>query len=131
MMNTRSVTLLPVRTRLLQVAVLVGVAAYANGQKSSPPDVPDKIKAPAGEELALQAHATGAQIYVCQQGPDEKYSWALKAPEAELHDQQGAIIGRHSAGPTWKHNDGSEIGRHKSARRSRAPARPVLRRREI
>jgi Protein of unknown function (DUF3455) len=108
-MNTWSVTLLPVRTRLLQVAVLAGVATYANGQKISPPDVPDKIKSPAGEELVLQAHATGAQIYVCQQGPDEKYSWALKAPEAELHDRQGAIIGRHSAGPSWKHNDGSEI----------------------
>jgi Protein of unknown function (DUF3455) len=33
----------------------------------------------------------------------------LKAPEAELHDQQGAIIGRHYAGPTWKDNDGSEV----------------------
>ena len=33
----------------------------------------------------------------------------MKAPEAELHDQQGAIIGRHYAGPTWKDNDGSEV----------------------
>jgi hypothetical protein len=33
----------------------------------------------------------------------------LKAPEAELHDQQGAVIGRHFAGPTWKDNDGSEV----------------------
>jgi hypothetical protein len=33
----------------------------------------------------------------------------LKAPEAELRDQQGALIGWHYAGPTWKDNDGSEV----------------------
>jgi uncharacterized protein DUF3455 len=81
----------------------------ANGQGSSRPDVPDKIKAPAGEELVLQAHASGFQIYLCQQGTDNKFEWILKAPEAELHDQQGAVIGRHFAGPTWKHKDGSVV----------------------
>jgi hypothetical protein len=35
--------------------------------------------------------------------------WTLKAPEADLHDEQGAIIGQHYAGPTWKHKDGSEV----------------------
>ncbi len=57
----------------------------------------------------MQAHASGSQIYVCQPGTDGKFAWALKAPEAELHDQQGAVIGRHYAGPTWKDNDGSEV----------------------
>ena len=33
----------------------------------------------------------------------------LKAPEAELRDDKGTVIGRHFAGPSWKHNDGSEI----------------------
>ena len=32
-------------------------------QKESPPDVPDSIQAPAGEEDVLYAHATGSQIY--------------------------------------------------------------------
>ena len=105
----RGVKLLPVITRLLQIAVLIGVATQANGQRVSRPDVPDKIKAPAGEEVVLQAQGTGSQIYVCQPGTDGKFAWALKAPEAELHDQQGAVIGRHYAGPTWKDNDGSEV----------------------
>ena len=73
------------------------------------PDVPDKIKAPAGEEVVLQAHASGSQIYVCQSGTNGQPAWVLKAPEAELYDQKGATIGRHSAGPTWKNNDGSEV----------------------
>jgi Protein of unknown function (DUF3455) len=96
-------------TRLLQISVLLGIATAASGQGISRPDVPDQIKAPAGEEVVLQAHASGSQIYVCQPGKDGKFAWALKAPEAELHDQQGAVIGRHYAGPTWKDNDGSEV----------------------
>jgi Protein of unknown function (DUF3455) len=96
-------------TNLLLIAALLGIATQAGAQSISRPDVPDKIKAPAGEEIVLQAHATGSQIYVCQSGTDGKLAWALKAPDAELHDQQGAIIGRHYAGPTWKDNDGSEV----------------------
>jgi hypothetical protein len=88
----------------------------ANGQQASRPDVPDKIKAPSGEEVVLQAHASGSQIYVCQPGPEQKFGWTLKAPEAELHDQQGASMGRHYAGPTWKHNDGSEVTGKAAAR---------------
>jgi Protein of unknown function (DUF3455) len=103
------VRLLPVITKLLQIAVLAGIATQARGQGVPRPDVPDKIKAPAAEEVVLHVHASGSQIYVCQPGTDGKLAWTLKAPEAELHDQQGAIIGRHYAGPTWKDNDGSEV----------------------
>ena len=96
-------------TRLLLLTILIGIAGQASGQSGSRPDVPDKIKAPDGEQIVLQVHASGSQIYVCQPGTDGKLAWVLKAPDAELHDQRGAIIGRHYAGPTWKHNDGSEI----------------------
>ncbi len=105
----RGVKLLRVITRLLQLAVSIGIAVQASGQGLPRPDVPDKIKAPAGEEILLQLHASGSQIYVCQPGADGKLAWTLKAPEAELYDQQGAIVGRHYAGPTWKDKDGSEV----------------------
>ncbi len=95
--------------RLLLITTLIATATLAFGQALPRPDVPDKIKAPAGEDVILLAHATGSQIYVCQPGTDGKFAWALKAPDAELHDQHGAIIGRHFAGPTWKANDGSEV----------------------
>src|SRR5580700_2666649 len=99
----------PVTRRLLQFAILIGIAIPASGQQIATPVVPDPIKAPAGEEVVLKVSASGSQIYVCQAGADGKFAWALKAPEAELHDQSGAIIGRHFAGPTWKDNDGSEV----------------------
>jgi hypothetical protein len=111
-----SVKLLPVIARLLQLAILIGIATAATGQAASRPDVPEKIKAPAGEQVVLVTHATGSQIYTCQQGSDGKLAWTLKAPDAELHDEHGAVIGRHYAGPTWKDNDGSEVTGKASAK---------------
>jgi len=66
--------------------------------------IPSAIAAPPNSELLFIAHARGFQIYVCR--PE---GWVLKAPEALLYDQQGNAIGKHFAGPTWQHNDGSQI----------------------
>lgn len=62
-----------------------------------------------GEELVLMARATGFQIYVCQPGADGKPAWTLEAPDAELFDEQGKLIGKHFGGPTWQLNDGSQV----------------------
>jgi len=78
-------------------------------QQMAKPEVPEKLAAPESEVLVLQAHATGSQVYICQAGPDAKLAWILKAPEADLVDSKGTPIGKHFGGPTWKHNDGSEV----------------------
>jgi hypothetical protein len=75
----------------------------------SAPDVPDAIKVPQGEKLVLVGHASGTQIYTCSAGAEGKWQWTLKAPDAELRNDKGAVIIRHFAGPAWKHNDGSEV----------------------
>ena len=109
------------RNPLLGAAVVIGMGilmlgtAVANAQakdapmKEEPPDVPDAIQAPAGEEVVLLAHATGSQIYTCLAAVDGKFSWTLKAPEADLHDRKDKVIGTHFAGPSWKLKDGSEV----------------------
>jgi hypothetical protein len=102
--------------RRFAIAVLLGCALRASGQTAAAPDVPEKIKAPAGEQVVLVAHASGAQIYVCQAGADGKFAWTLKAPDAELRDSSGAVIGSHFAGPTWKDKDGSEVTGKAAAR---------------
>ena len=94
---------------LIQLAIVGGILALANVQQTSPPEVPDNLKAPAGEKLVLQVHATGSQIYVCQTSPDQKLSWIFKGPEAQLADANGKNLGTHYTGPTWKHIDGSEV----------------------
>jgi hypothetical protein len=80
----------------------------------------DDIRRPRRFEVLLQVHAVGSQIYVCQVAADGKSGWTLKAPDAELRDQHGEVLGRHYAGPTWKHKDGSEVT-GKAAARSDAP----------
>jgi hypothetical protein len=77
--------------------------------KESAPDVPDAIAVPAGLEPVLFVRAKGSQIYTCQAGADGKFGWTLKGPEAELTDRKDKVIGQHSAGPTWKLKDGSEV----------------------
>jgi hypothetical protein len=57
----------------------------------------------------LAAHATGVQIYVCQADAGQNPAWVLNAPEAELTDETGKKVVHHSAGPAWKHVDGSEV----------------------
>lgn len=77
--------------------------------KESAPDVPDAIVVPSGVEPVLFVRAKGSQIYTCQADAQGKYDWTLKAPEAELKDRKDKVIGEHTAGPTWKLKDGSEV----------------------
>jgi hypothetical protein len=74
-----------VTRRLLRTVILIGFATHVVGQGVSRPDVPDKIKAPGGEEVVLQAHASGSQIYVCQDGSEVtgKAVARVDAPDAD------------------------------------------------
>jgi hypothetical protein len=107
--------LLPGAAALIGLALLIPQTALAQAQaKDSPqkdaaPDVPDAIAVPAGQEVVLFARGSGSQIYGCQPDAEGKFSWTLKAPEAELKDRKDKVIGQHSAGPTWKLKDGSEV----------------------
>jgi hypothetical protein len=62
------------------------------------------IDVPAHSRLLLRAVGSGDQVYGCIDG-----SWVLKAPDAKLLNQEGSVIGRHFAGPTWQLNDGSWV----------------------
>jgi predicted RecA/RadA family phage recombinase len=87
----------------------MGVLFAGQGGGIARPDVPIILNAPAGEEVILVGHATGVQIYTCEAGADQKFAWVFMAPDAELTDSSGKKIIHHFAGPTWKHNDGSEV----------------------
>jgi hypothetical protein len=72
-------------------------------------DIPAILQPPGGEKLALRAHATGWQIYTCRNDSQGSPKWTLQAPDADLLDQRGKVVGHHSAGPVWKYKDGSEV----------------------
>jgi hypothetical protein len=83
----------------------------ATSQAVRPPDAPQELRPPEDQVLALQAQATGVQIYECSASKDQpaRFEWAFKAPEAELFDRAGRKIGKHYAGPTWESADGSAV----------------------
>jgi hypothetical protein len=70
--------------------------------------VPKELRPPAKEQLLLQVHAQGNQIYTCK-GDGAQFTWVLKAPEAQLTDKSGKSFGKHLAGPSWEANDGSRV----------------------
>ena len=69
---------------------------------------PAELQPPANEQVLLQVHAEGDQIYSCN-SDGERFSWKLKAPEAQLYGKDGKSFGKHFAGPSWKANDGSQV----------------------
>ena len=69
--------------------------------------VPASIAAP-GENAVATWHAEGAQVYECKAGSDGKLAWAFREPIATLV-LDGKTVGRHYAGPTWEHMDGSAV----------------------
>lgn len=73
--------------------------------------VPATLQTAPTQTLALEAHATGVQIYACSAAKAEggKPEWILKAPEATLMDAAGAKVATHYAGPTWEAPDGSKV----------------------
>lgn len=86
--------------------VLLASPALVAPQLSAPdsPSIPDNLKPPAGATKILEAHAAGAQIYIC-----EGSTWVFSRPEAKLFDESGKQIGSHFAGPTWESSDGSRV----------------------
>ena len=78
----------------------------------SPPEVPGVIKAPADQEVFLEALATGSQVYECvpKSGQAGGFEWAFRAPEAKLTSGLlGSDLGKHYGGPTWEAPDGSRV----------------------
>jgi hypothetical protein len=89
--------------KLAAVALAMTFTAAAGAQQ-----VPPALQPPANEQLVLQVHAKGDQIYSCKvDGPQP--GWTLKAPDAQLFEKDGKAFGKHFAGPSWEATDGSRV----------------------
>ena len=92
------------------VALLAGCAA--SGPRPTPPTVmiPGSLDVPARQLLVRTLWADGVQIYECRKAAGASFpDWVFVAPEANLKDSNGVLLGRHYAGPTWEANDGSKV----------------------
>ena len=86
-----------------QEAMIVSVLAVACMTPGSTAETAS-IDVPPHSRLLLRAVGSGDQVYGCING-----NWALTAPDAKLLNQEGSVIGRHFAGPTWQLKDGSRV----------------------
>ncbi len=68
-----------------------------------PANLPVTLAVQSGEALALELYATGTQNYACGVNDAGVAAWRPAVPVAQLHrcDASGALVGTHSAGPTW------------------------------
>jgi Protein of unknown function (DUF3455) len=89
-------------------AALALAAGFLFCLSASAQEVPKELQPPANEQLLLQVHAQGDQIYSCKED-GAQFTWTLKAPEAQLFDKSGKTFGKHFAGPSWEANDGSRV----------------------
>lgn len=89
-------------------AVLLAAACDVFACPVGAQQVPPQLQVPANEQLFLQVHAKGDQIYTCK-ADGAQFNWTLKAPEAQLFDKDGKPFGKHFAGPVWEANDGSRV----------------------
>lgn len=71
-------------------------------------EVPKQLQPPANEQLILQVHAKGDQVYTCKSDATQT-TWTLNAPDAQLFDKDGKPFGKHFAGPSWEASDGSRV----------------------
>lgn len=69
--------------------------------------MPEAIAA-LGETAVAMLHAEGAQVYECKADASGRLAWQFREPIATLF-LDGKTVGRHYAGPTWEHGDGSAV----------------------
>jgi hypothetical protein len=97
--------------KLVRVVLLAGgssILAVSDAAQQESQRVPQQLRPPANEQLLLQVHARGAQVYTCK-SDGAQFTWTLKAPDAQLFDKDGKPFGKHFAGPSWEAVDGSRV----------------------
>lgn len=93
----------------LAPASLLALAACAVMAEHTP--VPPAIAVPGNPARALEALATGVQVYQCRAatGNPAQFQWVLRGPDATLYSTDGTLLGHHRMGPAWIANDGSRV----------------------
>ena len=90
------------------ITAVLGTVALGLCGCAGNPTIPETLSPASTEALAMVVPARGVQIYQCR-AKGVGHEWAFVAPDAELLDPRGNVIGRHGAGPFWQALDGSRI----------------------
>ena len=100
------------------VAAALTLAACSNMGASpmmapfSQASLPDAVKVPAGNRVAMETVGAGDITYECRAKANMagQFEWVFVGPDAKLMDRKGAQIGRYFGPPaTWENKDGSKV----------------------
>jgi hypothetical protein len=110
-MRTVIVALCLSAAAILSLSGCASTGTNSNQGKISSAEVPASLRPTSGEVLFLEARGEGVQIYDCspKAGQPAAYEWTFRAPEAQLKDAAGHVLGRHFTGPTWELDEGSSV----------------------
>lgn len=79
-----------------------------------PAGVPAAINPAADQTIKSSLQGIGVQIYMCN-ATATGFAWTFVAPQANLYNDEGKLVGTHFIGPTWQGNDGSTVVAAKAA----------------
>jgi hypothetical protein len=74
--------------------------------------LPEGVKVPAGNSVAMQTVGVGEITYECRPKKDMagQFEWVFIGPDAVLNDRNGMQVGKYFGPPaTWESKDGSKI----------------------
>ena len=93
--------------------VAVAVAAFGiTGAAQAQMELPEPVRVPAGNKVAMVATGVGELTYECKAkaGDAAAFEWVLAGPVAKLMDAKTQKeVGKYYAGPTWESVDGSKL----------------------
>jgi len=108
-MKITRIALLPVIAVALSAC---GGMAHKNMSSYSQAGLPDSIKVPSGNKVAMETVGTGDITYECRAKANAmgQTEWAFVGPDAILKDRMGRQVGTYYGPPaTWESSDGSKV----------------------
>jgi hypothetical protein len=85
-----------------------GQEAQAISDDFCPAGIPAALTPPPDQTLKSHFTGIGSQIYICN-STATGFGWTFVAPQANLLNDEGTLVGTHFIGPTWQGNDGSAV----------------------
>jgi len=87
-------------------------SAEAISTNVCPAETPAALTPGADQTLKSTLTGVGVQIYICtakETATGTAFAWTFVAPQANLLNDEGKMVGTHFIGPTWQGNDGSSV----------------------
>lgn len=92
--------------------LIASAAGSGNAMVFSQDKLPDAVKVPAGNMVAMETVGVGEITWQCRADKDMagKYAWTFAGPDAKLLDRSGKQVGKYYGPPaTWESMDGSKF----------------------